>query len=176
MNIEVINKQRRYTKDEIDVLIDYCNKAFAALFEQRYVDKALINPAFKLSVVISFVSKDAISTLNDERRGIHKVTDVLSFPMLDMNEGELNAPLCDFDYLFSPKGDRLLPLGDIVICLERAKNQSIEYGHSFQREVVFLAVHSMLHLLGFDHETPNEEQNMFSKQEEIMEAIGLTRK
>ena len=71
--------------------------------------------------------------------------------------------------------DGVIELGDIIISLETAKRQSEEYGHSFLREVCFLAVHSMLHLLGFDHETKADEESMFKKQEDILASIGIKR-
>ena len=74
---------------------------------------------------------------------------------------------------FNAQGE--LCLGDIVISLERAQEQAAEYGHSFQREVGFLTVHAMLHLLGYDHMTAEEEQEMFGYQRDILEEMGLTR-
>jgi probable rRNA maturation factor len=66
-------------------------------------------------------------------------------------------------------------LGDIIICVERAKEQAADYGHSFEREVGFLALHGMLHLLGYDHMTPADEQRMFGRQDAILTSFGLTR-
>lgn len=106
------------------------------------------------------MDNDAIRTLNREQRQIDRVTDVLSFPMFDE----------DFD------DDEYAILGDIVLSAERAKEQAEEYGHSFQRELAFLTVHSVLHLLGYDHELGKaEESEMFQKQEQILKGMGLTR-
>ncbi|MBQ4515299.1 MAG: rRNA maturation RNase YbeY, partial [Clostridia bacterium] len=92
-----------------------------------------------------------------------------SFPMLEQEDGGI--VIYDEDFI----NGRVL-LGDIVISLERAEEQAKEYGHSFSREIGFLAVHSVLHLLGYDHELGEaEEKEMFSKQEEILKNIGLTR-
>lgn len=112
----------------------------------------------------------AIQELNREQRGIDRPTDVLSFPMLYFDE---NGDIIDSDY--DSDGDLLL-LGDIVISAERARQQAEEYGHGFVREMAFLTVHSMLHLLGYDHvDDPEGERIMFAKQEEILSKLGITR-
>lgn len=115
-----------------------------------------------VEVVIS--DKEEIRRINNENRGIDRVTDVLSFPMFaSRNE------ICTDE-----SGSAFL--GSMVICRERAREQAEEYGHSVEREAAFLAVHSTLHLLGYDHETGKEdEREMFSKQEAVLEAMGLTR-
>ena len=111
-------------------------------------------------VSITLVDNEKIRELNREHRGIDRVTDVLSFPIFDD----------DFD------DEELCVLGDIVISLEQAKLQAAEYGHSEERETAFLCVHSMLHLLGYDHEEGKAaESEMFAKQEEILKEMGLTR-
>ena len=111
---------------------------------------------------ITFTDNEGIHALNREYRNVDRPTDVLSFPLSD---GE------DYD----TDGDAVL-LGDIVISLERAQTQAEEYGHSFEREVAFLTVHSMLHLLGYDHETsPEDERDMFARQDEILISAGMTR-
>ena len=107
---------------------------------------------------IIFVDKDEIQRINREYRKIDKVTDVISFA------------LCDDDEII-PTNE----LGDIFICLDRARDQAIDYGHSISREVAFLAVHGYLHLCGYDHMTPDDEKIMFSKQDEILNKAGITR-
>ncbi len=107
-------------------------------------------------VSVTFTDNENIRTLNKEYRDIDRETDVLSFPMED-------------------EGNSVV-LGDVVISLEKAKEQAEEYGHSLEREVSFLCVHSCLHLLGYDHETGEEdEKEMFAKQEEVLNKIGQTR-
>ena len=104
-------------------------------------------------ISITFTDNENIKELNKEYRDIDRETDVLSFPM---DEDDM--------------------LGDIVISLEKAKEQAEEYGHSIEREISFLCVHSCLHLLGYDHETSEEdEREMFAKQEEILKQIGQIR-
>lgn len=106
----------------------------------------------RAEVSVTFTDNEGIHALNREYRNVDRPTDVLSFPLSD---GE------DYD----TDGDAVL-LGDIVISLERAQTQAEEYGHSFEREVAFLTVHSMLHLLGYDHETsPEDERDMFARQD-----------
>jgi len=122
-------------------------------------------------VALTFVDDARIHELNREYRGIDRPTDVLSFAMLEGDEPDIV-----FDDPEDGNSDPLSGmLGDIVISLERAKAQSEEYGHSLEREIGFLFVHGFLHLLGYDHQTPEEEAVMFAKQEEILRRAGLTR-
>ena len=125
---------------------------------------------FEAEVSVLVVGEDEIRELNREHRGKDAVTDVLSFPILEFDE---DANILDYDYDFD---DELVLLGDIVICAKRAEEQAKEFGHSFIREIAFLTVHSMLHLLGYDHEhSDDEEQLMFKKQKEILNLMGITR-
>lgn len=111
---------------------------------------------FSCEVSVTFVDNERIKELNSEYRNIDRETDVLSFPTGDTGEG--------------------VTLGDVVISLEKAKAQAEEYGHSLEREIAFLTVHSVLHLLGYDHETGEEdEKEMFRRQDEIMDKLGITR-
>ena len=112
---------------------------------------------------VTFTDNEGIRAINAEYRGIDKPTDVLSFPLIDF-EG-VDFPVAD---------DPCSSLGDIVISLERAQEQAEEFGHSFEREVAFLTVHSMLHLLGYDHINSEEEDaEMRRRQREILESMGL---
>ena len=117
-------------------------------------------------VSLSFVDNEEIHALNLEHRGIDRPTDVLSFPILDGDEDT-----GDVDMNFGA-----VLLGDIIISVERALEQAEEYGHSIERELAFLSVHSVLHLLGYDHEKSlEEEKTMFKKQEDVLVSIGLKR-
>ena len=125
---------------------------------KRSVRAALTYENFGHSCEISvtFVDNARIRELNREYRNIDRETDVLSFPTGD--EGEH------------------IPLGDVVISLEKAAAQAKEYGHSLEREISFLTVHSTLHLLGYDHETSKKDEKiMFKKQDEIMKIVGIER-
>lgn len=121
-----------------------------------------INEACEVSV--TFVDNERIKQLNGDFRNKPVETDVLSFPM-----GE------NGNYDTDPETGAKL-LGDVVISMEKALEQSVEYNHSIQREVGFLTVHSMYHLLGYDHETGEEDaQLMHSKEKKTLDRIGLTR-
>ena len=114
-------------------------------------------------VSLTFTDNEGIKALNSEFRGIDRPTDVLSFP------------LTDYEGSAFPVDEPKASLGDIVISLERAREQADEFGHSFEREVAFLTVHSMLHLLGYDHVNSEEEElEMRRRQREILENIGIT--
>ena len=118
-----------------------------------------------VEVSVTFVDDEGIRELNKKFRNMDKPTDVLSFPLLDY-EGESEEPF--FDELCHN-------LGDIVISLEHAMAQANEFGHSFEREVAFLTAHSMLHLLGYDHELSEEDDaDMRARQNDIMERLGLS--
>lgn len=121
-------------------------------------------------VSISFVDNEEMRSLNSEYRGIDKETDVLSFPMVEFVEDDLEEEEEDAEYI-----DEEIALGDIVISMERAMEQSEDYGHSFERELAFLLVHGMLHLLGYDHEDEPAEKEMFEKQEAILKEMNLIR-
>lgn len=111
------------------------------------------------TVCVSFVDEEQIHSLNKEFRDVDRVTDVLSFP-----DGTVNPE------------DGEVFLGDVIICTKRALEQAEEFGHSIERELSFLCAHSVLHLLGYDHETgEQDEQIMFKKQGEILENLGITR-
>ncbi|WP_313526711.1 rRNA maturation RNase YbeY [Anaerotignum sp.] len=116
-------------------------------------------------VSVSIVDNEEIRQINKQFRGIDRATDVLSFPLLTFEEDET---------LDLNEKDEVL-LGDIIISLERAREQADEYGHSLKREVAFLTAHSMLHLLGYDHMEEDEEKEMFSKQREILINAGIPR-
>lgn len=122
---------------------------------------------FEVSVLIT--DDDGIHQINKETRDIDSPTDVLSFPILEFDDdGVMIEESGDYD------GDMLL-LGDIVISLERAKAQAEEYGHTLQREVGFLTVHSTLHLLGFDHMEEPYTSIMRGREKEIMDILDLHR-
>lgn len=150
---EITNEQQLPLPENIEQLIKDCTKV--ALDEEGITDDA--------EVSVTFTNNENIRVLNKEYRDIDRETDVLSFPLGDENGFEVN-----------PDNDAIL-LGDIVISVEKAVAQSEEYGHSFRREVAFLLTHSLFHLLGYDHMTPEEEKEMFSKQEKVLDKLGITR-
>ena len=118
---------------------------------------------FDAEISVTLVDNDTIRSINKEQRDIDRATDVLSFPMLEFDEDGISD-------------GELVMLGDIVISMERAREQANEFGHSFLREVAFLTAHSMLHLLGYDHVDDKEgEEIMCEKQERVLTSLGITR-
>ncbi len=119
-----------------------------------------LDPA-RVEVSVTFVGPEEIRELNQQFRGVDKVTDVLSFPQHESLEGlPKKGPIC---------------LGDVVICSEQALLQADEFGHSPERELVYLFVHSMFHLLGYDHLSEEEKRRMREQEEKIMSLIGIER-
>ena len=137
---------------------------------QSVVKKALEyeNIDENCEVNILLTDNESIREINNEQRNIDSATDVLSFPYLMTEDGELLVS--EEDYY-----DGYLQIGDIVISLERAQEQSIDFGHSYEREVGFLTCHSVLHLLGYDHEEDSEREVMRQKEEAVLVLLGLTR-
>ncbi|AOZ91720.1 rRNA maturation RNase YbeY [Paenibacillus crassostreae] len=124
-------------------------------------------------VALTFVDDEQIHELNRDYRGIDRPTDVLSFAMNDTVDEELEI-IYELE-----EGEEIegIPevLGDIIISIPRAKLQSEEYGHSLEREIGFLFVHGFLHLLGYDHQEKEAEDEMMGKQEAVLVKVGLTR-
>ncbi|MFL0195820.1 rRNA maturation RNase YbeY [Clostridium sp. WILCCON 0269] len=125
---------------------------------------------FPCEISVVFIDNENIKSINRENRNVDKITDVLSFPMLEYPEGKvfkqiyLNHKFHEYDM-----NDGNLVLGDIVISLEKAKEQSKEFGHSFFRETCYLIVHSVLHLLGYDHMKDEDKKLMRKREEEILQ-------
>lgn len=117
---------------------------------------------------VRLTQTDEIRALNSNFRGIDAETDVLSFPAFsDIEDARQNAP--EYEYT----EDGLLEVGDIAICVEKAQQQADEIGHSLEQEITFLVLHGLLHLLGYDHETAEDEEEMTGVQRRIMREIGV---
>ncbi len=118
---------------------------------------------------VTFMDNAAIREINRDYRGKDAPTDVISFALEEEGDGEIPIVFDD--------EDEPLPreLGDLMISVERAKEQAEEYGHSYDRELGFLALHGFLHINGYDHMTPEDEKEMFTLQKEILDAYGLKR-
>jgi len=130
----------------------------------------------KCEVSLLFVDNEEIKEINKDTRGIDRETDVLSFPMLEYEDKKVFKDLYK-DYKFSQSdfdGEELV-LGDIVLSLEKALEQSQEYNHSFEREASYLVVHSVLHLLGYDHMEDEDKVIMRSREEDILNKLNITR-
>ena len=126
---------------------------------ERAAQAALESEGRDGDLTILIDTPERIQTLNREFRNVDRITDVLTFPAW---EGEISLSADGY-------------LGDIMICYDRAKEQAAEYGHSLERELSFLAVHGVLHLLGYDHMTEEDERVMREKQTTILDSIGVTR-
>ena len=147
-NIEIFNQ----TGEEIEEL-----KKVQEVLEYAIKFENLKNVEFNVIIV----DKEYIHELNKNYRKIDRETDVITFALED-DSTVIN-------------GSGSVVLGDIYICLDKAKNQAIEYGHSFLREITFLAVHGFYHLLGYDHMNKEDEEVMFAKQEEVLNNCGIKR-
>ena len=153
------------TDDLINIINEVCDVALK--------DEEVTIP-YQISLL--FVDNNEIREINNETRGIDKVTDVLSFPMLDYPENMVLKNVYKnkkFNEIYLD-GEELV-LGDMVLSLERAKEQSIEYNHSFEREVCYLVVHSILHLLGYDHMNDEDKAKMRTREEEILGKLNIKR-
>ena len=147
---------------------------FTKPFIKRVLERALKHlnqPSELLEMSLSIVSPEQIQELNKSFREVDKVTDVLSFPTCDNPTRGAITVVCED---INPETD-LVNIGDIVICLERAKEQAKEYGHSLKRELAFLSLHGLLHLLGYDHIEEEDEKQMIALQKEILDQAGITR-
>lgn len=144
---EIFNETNYDLKKETDKLYELL--AFA--LKREKLDNVEFN--------VIFVDSNTIHDINKTYRSVDRVTDVISFALEDNKTIELDHRL----------------LGDIYICVERAEEQAKEYGHSFLRELAFLTIHGLLHLLGYDHMEKEEEKIMFQKQEDILNEFGIRR-
>lgn len=139
----------------------YVKKAIAATLSAEGVDTPC-------AVEILLTDDETIHAINREHRGVDRPTDVLSFPMNELQPGAFDPDACEYDY-----ERECLLLGDMVISMERCAQQAEEFGHSFQHEVTYLAVHSTLHLLGYDHEDEGEQKKqMRAREKEILNILG----
>ena len=161
VELTVENRQRSLpvTSDMRDLLLRAAQGCLAAM---KFPHPVLVH--------VELVGSARIRTLNRTFRGKDAVTDVLSFPAISFSDGMARLQPGDVD----PDNGQLF-LGDLAICLARMREQAAEYGHGEPRELSFLMAHGMLHLLGLDHETKAQEQEMFTLQELVLTEMGLTR-
>jgi probable rRNA maturation factor len=168
----------------MSLTLEWSNEQTVADIPERWIPllTQLLNIAGEMEgvtrgeVALSFVDDETIRRLNRDYRGLDKPTDVLSFSMREMGDGETEIVYVSEDGEGGGLPDDFAePLGDIVISVPRALAQSEEYGHSPEREIGFLFVHGFLHLLGYDHQDEASEREMFRKQEQILQKAGLTR-
>lgn len=157
MNINFENVGIRY-KSLIRKIYNYC-----AVYTENNLENT--------SITVTFEGEQRIRELNKQYRNVDRATDVLSFPMLNIAYPQ---KLKDYTDETSPDGE--LYLGDVVICPKIARRQAREYGHSKKREIGFLALHGLLHVLGYDHMTEDEEKIMMGTANEILKNLNLKRK
>ena len=137
---------------KVDFNYDYLDAVIKKVLKHEHVKKSYFS--------IIFVDSKTIKTINKEYRGIDQITDVISFALEDQKDNI---------------STNIRVLGDIYICIPRAIEQAKEYGHSLKRELSFLTVHGLLHLLGYDHMNEVDEKKMFALQELILNEAGITR-
>ena len=160
-------------EEECRVDFDFPYEALA----EQVIDFCLEYEGFPYAaeVNLTLTDNEGIHAINREYRRIDRPTDVLSFPMLSYeapgNFSFLNRE-CEDD--FNPDTGEAI-LGDIIISVDKVKEQAASYGHSEKREFAFLIVHSMLHLFGYDHETEQEREAMEERQRKILDDLGITR-
>ncbi|MDO4522845.1 MAG: rRNA maturation RNase YbeY [Eubacteriales bacterium] len=130
---------------------------------------------YEAQVNVTLTDDETIHEINREQRGIDRPTDVLSFPMSQFETAGDFAFLEEAFDSFEPDSGELM-LGDIVISVDKVRQQASEYGHSELREYAFLLAHSMFHLIGYDHMEPEEAQVMEAKQEAVLESLHILRK
>lgn len=152
--------------------IDFLDETGKVTDKDLELVKGLLQHAAKIEQVedgtelsVTFVTNEAIHEINKEYRHKDAPTDVISFALEELGEGETA--------IIAEGMPRIL--GDVIISIDRTREQAEEFGHSFERELGFLAVHGLLHVLGYDHMVPEDEKIMFGKQDEILESYGLSR-
>ena len=166
-----------YLEEEGDLKLPVDTETLAREAADAALDE--IGCPYEAEVNVTIVDSESIHEINKEYRNIDSPTDVLSFPGVnyvtpsdfDAIEDELENNAEDY---FNPDTGELL-LGDIVLCVQKIKEQADKYGHSEKRELAFLTAHSMMHLFGYDHMTPEESAVMEAKQNEVLERLGITR-
>lgn len=169
-----INFSNEYEQEKLEDVFSFPYEKVAEQVVNAVLDQEKC--PYEATVEVIYTSNEAIRQINREQREIDRETDVLSFPMVDFS-----VP-CDYDLLEQPESDFYfdpdsgeLMLGDIVLSIPRIIEQAKEYGHSRKREYAFLIAHSMLHLLGYDHMTPDEAAEMEAKQNQVLDTLNITR-
>lgn len=159
MELDIFDETNKVTKQQIDIV--------RSLLEFAADELTLPNTA---EMSVTLVMNDRIQEINREFRHKDQSTDVISFALEDEAEGEVTINLD------GAEEDYPLNIGDIIISIEKASEQAEEYGHSFERELGFLALHGFLHLNGYDHMELEDEKEMFDLQKQLLEGYGLGRK
>lgn len=176
LNIQkgMTNKVTIYLEDEQNFF-----SAHPGLYEkvEAVIEKCLDEEQvpYESEMSLTIVGLDEMHEINKAYREIDRPTDVLSFPQIEpLRIGTIDWDNLDMSGCMNLDTEEVI-LGDIILCDERAKEQAESYGHSLEREVCFLVLHSVLHLLGYDHMTPEDEKEMVKRQEHVLQCLSITR-
>ena len=140
-------------------------KTIEKVIYKCFAEEGLLNS--KLTITLTLTTPEEIRKINKKYRKIDKATDVLSFPMFE--KGELDKKIKNQDFIYEDV------LGDIIISIQKVKEQAEEYGHSFERELSYMVVHGFYHLMGYDHIEEEDKKIMRSKEEKILNDINMIR-
>lgn len=157
--MQIYFEQSTEGEDHEKIYGETMEKALGVILDSEGIDRE------GAEVSVSFVTPEEIQALNRDYRNVDSVTDVLSFPQFDSVD----------DLIDMQEETGVAELGDVVINMDRARSQAEEFGHPVEREVIYLFVHSILHLLGYDHMEEEEKKEMRAREEEVMSALGLSR-
>lgn len=156
---------------EIELELDYEEIITSVINEAMDYEKC----PYEAEVNVILTDNEQIHVINKEHRDVDSPTDVLSFPMVDFESpSDFSVAEDNTEDYFNPETGELL-LGDIVVSVEKVKEQAINYGHSKKRELAFLIAHSMMHLFGYDHMTESEALVMEAKQNGVLDNLGISR-
>ncbi len=165
--------ENEYTAGDFDSILPFDPRELAGKVSDTVLEQE--SCPFEAQVNLLLTDNSGIHEINLDTRGIDAPTDVLSFPAVQYDPpADFSAAEADPAGCFDPESGELL-LGDIVINVERVREQAKQYGHSTKREFAFLVAHSTLHLIGYDHMVPDEEADMIMRQERALTALGITR-
>jgi len=173
MKIIITNSCTGLDDSKIESWKPYITKLEDAFTESGFAPDIPLKQLDTAYASLTFVGLDEIRELNSQNRGINKPTDVLSFPLLSMKNGRLLEGEESIDFELNEDGEEVINLGDIIINPDTAFENADNYGHSEEREILFLIAHSLLHLVGYDHMTESDEKTMIKYQKQLMNDIGL---
>ena len=173
MRIDIVNNAEGFSEDKLNGLDEFIVKLSEAVLSGDYTSPQVTRSLKDAYATLTFVTPEEIREINKEQRDIDKETDCLSFPMLELREGEFTDIPDSGDFETDEDGNQVLCYGDILINPTACEVQAESYGHSFEREAMFLIAHSLLHLLGYDHIESVDEKIMIDRQKRLMRDIGL---
>ncbi|MCI7491759.1 MAG: rRNA maturation RNase YbeY [Lachnobacterium sp.] len=162
-----------FLEEEVEVDFDFDYRQIAEKVINHCIEREKF--PYEAEINLTLTDNEGIHIINKEYRDIDRATDVLSFPMLSYETpGDFSFLMDENDDDFNPDTGEAI-LGDIIISVDKVREQAEEYGHSELREFAFLITHSMLHLFGYDHMEPEEAEVMENKQRQILDELSITR-